>query len=53
MKTIKLVILGIALFIAGSVKAQVAVTVNLGLAPMWGPVGYSSARYYYLPDVEA
>ncbi len=53
MKILKLVILGIALFIVGTLKAQVAVTVNLGIAPMWGPVGYSSAQYYYLPDVEA
>ena len=21
--------------------------------PLWGPVGYTRARYYYLPDVEA
>ena len=38
---------------AVSTQAQVSVNVNLGSPPMWGPVGYSEARYYYLPDVEA
>ena len=51
MKTLKLVILGMALFMAGTVQAQV--TVNIGTPPMWGPVGYSNVQYYYLPDVEA
>ncbi len=33
--------------------AQVSVNVNIGTPPLWGPVGYSDVRYYYLPDVEA
>ncbi|MEY3679050.1 MAG: hypothetical protein RI924_1191, partial [Bacteroidota bacterium] len=33
--------------------AQVQVQVNIGLQPLWGPVGYDRADYYYLPDVEA
>lgn len=32
-------------------NAQVSVNVSIGTAPAWGPVGYASARYYYLPDV--
>jgi len=53
MKALKVVIIGMALVLAGALQAQVAVNINIGSPPMWGPVGYSSARYYYLPDVEA
>ncbi len=34
-------------------NAQVSVQINIGSPPMWGPVGYQEARYYYIPDVEA
>jgi hypothetical protein len=37
---------------AFSSKAQVSVSVNIGAQPMWGPAGYESADYYYLPDIE-
>lgn len=30
--------------------AQVAVNVNIGSQPMWGPVGYDYVEYYYLPE---
>jgi hypothetical protein len=53
MKTLKLVTLGVMLFIAGTVQAQITLSINLGSPPQWGPAGYSEARYYYLPDVEA
>ena len=42
-----------ALFLAGTLQAQVSVNVNIGTPPLWGPVGYTEVRYYYLPDVEA
>ena len=35
-----------------SAKAQVSVSVNIGAQPMWGPAGYESVDYYYLPDIE-
>jgi hypothetical protein len=37
-----------------SAKAQVSVsmTVNVGAQPDWGPVGYETVNYYYLPDIE-
>jgi hypothetical protein len=35
-----------------SSKAQVSVSVNIGAQPQWGPAGYSSVDYYYLPDIE-
>jgi len=54
MKTLKLMTLGIMMFFASnSINAQISVNVNLGLQPSWGPVGYSSVNYYYLPDVQA
>lgn len=53
MKTLKLLVIGMLLFFAGSVQAQISVRVNLGTPPQWGPSGYSDVQYYYLPDVEA
>lgn len=54
MKTLKLVALGIMmLFTSNSMTAQVSINVNLGLQPSWGPVGYESVDYYYLPDVQS
>lgn len=53
MKALKLIFLGIVLFIASNVQSQVSVNVNIGSPPPWGPVGYTEVRYYYLPDVEA
>jgi len=53
MKTLKLGLVGIMLVFAVASQAQVAVTVNIGAPPMWGPVGYSGVQYYYLPDVQA
>jgi hypothetical protein len=53
MKALKLIIIGIALFLGGTIQAQVRVTLNFGSPPAWGPAGYSDVRYYYLPDVEA
>jgi len=53
MKTLKLVVLGLALFFAGTAQGQISVRFNIGVQPQWAPVGYSDAQYYYLPDVEA
>lgn len=53
MKTLKLLTMGLLFFMATQSQAQVAVNVNIGTPPAWGPVGYSNVDYYYLPDVEA
>lgn len=53
MKTLKFLIAGLTLLMASSLPAQVSVNVNIGGRPDWGPVGYTQANYYYLPDVEA
>jgi len=52
MKTLKLIALGMILFISGSMRSQVSVSVNIGTPPPWGPVGYANVEYYYLPDIE-
>ncbi|TDD98427.1 hypothetical protein [Flavobacterium cellulosilyticum] len=54
MKKLKMIAIGVMmLFASNSITAQVSVNVNLGLQPSWGPVGYTSVDYYYLPDIEA
>ena len=53
MKSLKFIVIGMVMFIASTMQAQVSVNVNFGSPPLWGPVGYSGVRYYYLPDVEA
>jgi hypothetical protein len=52
-KTLRLIIAGMVLILAGTLQAQVSVNINIGTPPLWGPVGYTEVRYYYLPDVEA
>lgn len=53
MKTLKLIAVGIILFASSAMQGQVAVNVNIGTPPVWGPVGHSEVEYYYLPDVES
>jgi hypothetical protein len=52
MKTLKFVVVGMMLILAGSLQGQSSVRVH-GTPPAWGPAGYNNVRYYYLPDVEA
>jgi hypothetical protein len=37
---------------AVTTDAQVSVSVNIGMQPDWGPVGYDYVEYYYLPAYE-
>jgi hypothetical protein len=34
-------------------NAQLSINLHLGTAPSWGPAGYASVDYYYLPDIQA
>jgi hypothetical protein len=34
-------------------QVQVNLGVNLGSQPDWGPVGYETVNYYYIPDIDA
>lgn len=53
MKTLKILTIGIMmLFASNSMNAQVSVNVNIGSQPSWGPAGYESVDYYYLPDIQ-
>lgn len=53
MKTLKIITLAMLLFFASNkIHSQVSINVNLGTQPSWGPVGYSSVNYYYIPDVQ-
>ncbi len=44
------IILGCLSFQAAN--AQVHFSVNIGVQPEWGPVGYDHAEYYYMPDID-
>lgn len=35
------------------VSSQIRVSINLNAQPVWGPVGYDRADYYYMPDIES
>lgn len=53
MKTLKSITIGALLLFSSAVYAQVSVSINIAPAPLWGPVGYTEVRYYYLPGVQA
>jgi hypothetical protein len=53
MKVLKLIIIGIALFLSTTANAQVSVNINIGSPPLWGPAGYNEVQYYYIPDIES
>ena len=53
MKTLKLVGIAVVLFFVGTLQSQISVSVNIPTPPLWGPIGSSDARYYYIPDVES
>lgn len=33
-------------------SAQIGLSANINIQPVWGPVGYDHADYYYFPDIE-
>jgi hypothetical protein len=49
MKTLKLIIAGIALIFSSTTQAQVSVTI--GTPPPWGPAEAAGVRFYYIPDI--
>lgn len=40
------------LFQTAAAQVQANIQVNIGAQPVWGPVGYDRADYYYLPDID-
>jgi len=53
MKKLLVLAILVSCFIHQPMNAQVSLSVNIGVQPIWGPVGYDHAEYYYMPDVEA
>jgi hypothetical protein len=51
-KTMFLIALVAGIFAFNQAGAQVGVSVNIGVQPIWGPVGYDHVDYYYLPDID-
>ena len=53
-KTILIVtiLLGGFLFQTASAQIRVRLNVNIATQPIWGPVGYDHAEYYYMPDID-
>jgi hypothetical protein len=51
-KLLLIAAIGIGSLAAVPAKAQVSLSVNIGLQPDWGPRGYNHVDYYYLPDVD-
>jgi hypothetical protein len=50
-----LVVLMFSLFIWGAsapANAQLSISFNLGVQPVWGPVGYDYVENYYMPDID-
>jgi hypothetical protein len=39
-------------FTATPSHAQLSINFNIGSQPLWGPVGYDRADYYYMPDIQ-
>ncbi|MFZ4520925.1 MAG: hypothetical protein ACOYNC_04435 [Bacteroidales bacterium] len=53
MKAVKLSAIVLMFMLALSMQAQFSMSIQVGVPPPWGPAGYGSVHYYYLPDVEA
>ena len=45
-------LIGFTCLFASASKAQISVNFNVGSQPLWGPVGYDRADYYYMPDID-
>lgn len=45
------VIVGCLSFKAADAQIRFSIGFNIGNQPDWGPVGYNTAHYYYMPDI--
>ena len=52
-KVILILIVAVGCLMSKPSSAQVSVNINIGVQPVWGPVGYDYVEYYYLPEVDA
>ncbi len=53
MKKIRLLMGGLLFALSSIVHAQVGVQITAGTVPAWAPEEGVSARYYYIPDIQA
>jgi hypothetical protein len=53
-KAILFVTLLLSGFLFKTANAQIEATMkmNIGIQPVWGPVGHNYVEYYYLPDID-
>ena len=52
-KVILIILLCASGMMCQTTSAQISFKINIGLQPIWGPVGYEHVEYYYLPDIES
>src|SRR5687768_9540391 len=50
-KIVTACLIGFISLFASTTQAQISVNFNVGSQPLWGPVGYDQANYYYMPDI--
>ena len=41
-----------SLFAPATADAQIDIRVNIGIQPVWGPVGFDYVEYYYIPELD-
>jgi hypothetical protein len=49
---ITLLLLSGFVYMTAQAQVRVSIRANIGVQPIWGPVGYDHAEYYYLPDID-
>ncbi len=47
------VLIGCLMFKTADAQLRINLGFNIGSQPEWGPVGYTHAEYYYMPDIDA
>ncbi len=47
------ILIGCLSFKAADAQLRINLGFNIGAQPEWGPVGYTHAEYYYMPDIDA
>ncbi|MCW3128353.1 MAG: hypothetical protein JWO03_4011 [Bacteroidetes bacterium] len=52
-KTMFLIVLLSTILVTQQAHSQASISVNIGVQPVWGPVGYDYVNYYYIPDIDA
>ncbi|TDD99737.1 hypothetical protein [Flavobacterium cellulosilyticum] len=52
MKTLKLIAVGIILFVSSTSNAQISINLNIGTPPVYHHTENVVVEYYYLPDIE-